>query len=533
LVATAALAATTLLFAVLDRDAAGNAIGGRAAPAKPREVKVRQAEVTITSRARMIRVPDSFLGLSTEYWALLPFERRMSLFERVLSLLHVQGDGPLILRVGGDSADHTFWDPSARRTPAWVFGLTPAWLRQTSILVDRARLRLILDLNLVTASPSSAAQWAHAAQTRLPHASIAGFEIGNEPDIYSRSYWRASISRTTPDTSFLPSAISARSYTQDFQSYALALARAAPGVPLIGPAIASPAHDGNWISSLLAGPHAGLGIVSAHRYPFSACVPRTSPSYPTIARLLSEQASAGLAQTVRPAVRVAHNAGRPFRLTELNSVTCGGLPGVSDRFATALWAPDALFELLLAGVDGVNIHVRANAINAAFTLNRRGLHARPLLYGLHLFASMLGRDAQLVDLRLRTRRSLHLKVWAVRAHGGVLRVLLIDKGNHPVNVDLHLPATGPAIVERLLAPSARSDSGVTLDGQHLGSDGRWHGRPAKQTLTHHKHGYDLTVPKLSAALLSVHLYPGALTLNTVTNRAPDVTARTRGSSARG
>jgi hypothetical protein len=518
LVATVALAAITLLFAVLDRDAAGTAIRVREVPANARRVKLPQAEVTISAQASMIRVPDSFLGLSTEYWALPGFERRMSLFERVLSLMRVRGDGPLILRIGGDSADHTFWDPRARRTPGWVFGLTPAWLRRTSILVHRARVRLILDLNLVTGSPSRAARWARAAQTRLPHGSIAGFEIGNEPDIYSRPYWLASIPQARMDAS-LPRFLSASSYTQDFRSYAQALARVAPGVALIGPAIANPAHDANWVSSLLAGSHPGLGIVSAHRYPFSACAPRGSASYPTIARLLSDRASAGLAQTVRPAVRLAHHAGLPFRLTELNSVTCGGLPGVSDAFATALWAPDALFELLRAGVDGVNIHVRANAVNAAFTLTRHVFRARPLLYGLHLFARMLGPDAQLVDVRLRARRSLHLNVWAVRSHGGVLRVLLIDKSDHPVNVGLQLPGTGPGRVERLLAPSARSRTGETLDGQHLGRDGRWHGHPANQTIPHDRHGYDLTIPGLSAALLSVHLRTGALTLNAVPRRA--------------
>ena len=78
----------------------------------------------------------------------------------------------------------------------------------------------------------------------------------------------------------------------------------------------------------------------------------------------------------------AHRAGLPFRLTEVNSVTCGGVPGVSDTFATALWAPDTLFELLRAGVDGVNVHVRTDAINAAFAFKRSGLVARPLLYGL-------------------------------------------------------------------------------------------------------------------------------------------------------
>ena len=51
--------------------------------------------------------------------------------------------------------------------------------------------RLILDLILVTDSPPVAAQWARAAEAGLPARSIAGFEIGNEPDIYSRWYWLA------------------------------------------------------------------------------------------------------------------------------------------------------------------------------------------------------------------------------------------------------------------------------------------------------------------------------------------------------
>ena len=43
---------------------------------------------------------------------------------------------------------------------------------------------------------------------------------------------------------------------------------------------------------------------------------------------------------------LAHGAGLRFRLDEVNSVTCGGTRGVSDTFATALWAPDALLSLL-------------------------------------------------------------------------------------------------------------------------------------------------------------------------------------------
>jgi hypothetical protein len=246
-----------------------------------------------------------------------------------------------------------------------------------------------------------------------------------------------------------------------------------------------------------------LSLVTAHEYPYSACEPPLSPEFPTIARLLSESATAGLAASVKSAVLLAHRASFPFRLTEVNSVTCGGLPGVSDTFATALWAPDAMFELLRTGANGVNVHVRAYAVNAAFGLGRHGIVAHPLLYGLILFTRMLGPNARLVQAGLAAPRSLHLKAWAVRVGARGLRVLLINKGAHAARVDLSLPASGPAGVERLLAPSVRARAGVTLDGQHLGAHDTWLGRPRRERINPGARGYELTLPATSAALVRV------------------------------
>jgi len=74
--------------------------GGGAKKGPARQVKLPQAEVTITSRGGWMSVPDSFLGLPTEYWALPLFERQMSVLETVLSAVHVQGAGPQSLRIG-------------------------------------------------------------------------------------------------------------------------------------------------------------------------------------------------------------------------------------------------------------------------------------------------------------------------------------------------------------------------------------------------------------------------------------------------
>jgi glycosyl hydrolase family 79 len=471
----------------------------------PRRAMRSRAEVTIGVHARMQAVPRSFLGLSTEYWALPLWERRASLLGRMLSLLRVPGDGPLVLRIGGDSADETFWKPRMHDVPDWVVGLKSSWLREVGAIVHRSRVRLILDLNLVTATPAIAAQWARAAETALPPRSIAGFEIGNEPDLYDRAYWLSIVSGTNFGRESLPVKLSAAVYARDFRSYARALSAATPGVPLLGPAVANPSRDVSWISRLLAGPHPGLRTVSVHRYQYSACALRGSQSYPTIARLLSDKASTGMAQALRSGVEIARRAGLPYRLTELNSVTCGGRPGVSDTFATALWAPDALFELLRAGVDAVNLHVRPRTVNAAFSLTGKRLTVHPLLYGLLLFARTLGSDSHLVQLRLQAKRSLHLKAWGVRGRGDAMHVLVINKGSQSVTVALHLPGTGPATVQRMLAPSVGSRSGVTIDGQWLSADGAWEGRRTTEKLSFGAQGYALAVPRLSAALVSVRL----------------------------
>lgn len=461
-----------------------------------------RATVTVAPDAGSSAVPRSYLGISTEYWTLPLYGRHLALLERVLSLLHVPGDGPLVLRVGGDSADHSFWMPRARTLPPWAFTLTPRWTALASALVRRLGVRLIIDLNLITDLPSTAARWVQAAQARLPRRSIIGLEVGNEPDIYSRAGWMAMTAGKLIAGQALPLGVTAAAYIKDFSQYARALRRVAPHVPLLGPALANPHAHERWIVSLIASHQPELRIISAHRYPYSACVPRRWASFATIARLLSERATAGMAASLGPGVRAAHRAGLPFRLTELNSVTCSGRPGVSDTFATALWAPDALFELLRQGVDGVNLHLRAYAINAPFSLTASGLTARPLLYGLIMFARTLGTDPRLVALKLRAGRSLHLKAWAVRTGADELHVLLINKGHRSVRVLLRLPASGRAAIQRLLAASARSRSGVTLDAQRLGRDGDWQGTAVNETAVPTKRGYVLTVPRLSAALLS-------------------------------
>ncbi len=112
----------------------------------------------------------------------------------------------------------------------------------------------------------------------LPHGSVIGFEIGNEPDIYSRKAWLArttstglGVRRPPGDLAVapLPTAVTSAIYDEDFNAYAQALAQATPGVPLLGPAAReSRAERAVDLEPDRAG---GVGEVSVHRYAFSGC----------------------------------------------------------------------------------------------------------------------------------------------------------------------------------------------------------------------------------------------------------------------
>jgi hypothetical protein len=96
-------------------------------------------------------------------------------------------------------------------------------------------------------------------------------------------------------------------------------------------------------------------------------------------------------------------------------------------------------------------------------------------------------------------------VWAVQVSGAVLHLLLIDKGSVGARVTLRVPSSAPASVQRLLAPSAGALGGVTLGGQYLDAAGRWTGSPVSLVLRPSRRGYELVVPRETAALVTVHL----------------------------
>ncbi len=471
-----------------------------------RPAPLARATISLVRGARAIPLPRSFFGFSIEVWDAMHDAHYLALFKRAVDLVHVPGDGPEVLRIGGNSTDQSYWHSGLPAGRPMAFELRGNWLRSVRAIVRALHVKVILGLNAVSRSSSMASGEARAVLRALPAHSVAGFEIGNEPDLY---WYRFRVQFAANSHSIIGLAaqdriFSVAGYVRTFAAYAAALHRVAPATPLVGPAVSNPLRGLRWLTDLVRSDRLSLGLLTAHRYPLSACVHNpSSPLYPTIARLLSPAASLGMAQSVAPAVALAHRSGLKFRLTEFNSVTCLGRLGVSNTFATALWAPDALFQMLRAHVDGVNLHLRTDSPNAPFVLGPGGFDARPAFYGLVAFAHTLGAGARLTPLAVHGAT---LSAWGVRLRGDQLRVLIIDKSSRGARAILRLRgARGAATVQRLLAPSVAAEQDVTFGGQWLNDEGHWVGRRVVQRIAHRRGGYSLSVPGYSAALVTVAL----------------------------
>ncbi len=453
-------------------------------------------------------VPAGFLGLSLEYGAVEGYAGTNPsaidpVFEQLIRNI-TPGQQP-VLRIGGDSTDTTWWPGAGiTRAPGINYTLTPTWLGVTRALTQSLKARLILGVNLEAGDPQLSDAEAHALLSGLGTGSVRALELGNEPELYGAFPWyRTADGRRVTGR---PRGYNFAAFTQDFTNYGATL----PTSPLAGPAV----NGSKWMSSLdqfvKAVPH--LGLVTIHRYPLQNCF--TTPAstrYPSLHDLLSDTASAGMADALTPYATIAHQHGLPIRIDEINSVSCGASRRVSQSFASALWAADALFELVHAGFDGVNIHTFPNAGYELFKLAQAGGRWRgtvsPEYYGLLLFAQAAQPGARLVRVGASDAT---VKVWATRATDARLRIVLINKDvSHSRLVKLRAPhASATGTLERLRAPSAAARSGVTLGDKSFGSSTETGVLPTPQTTTLQPNAgaYEIELPPASAALLT--LAPG-------------------------
>lgn len=467
--------------------------------------------VTVASGPGGPPIRAGYLGLSLEFQAVRAYtgtDARQINPVLVQLIRNLTPGQPPVLRIGGDSTDLSYVPaPGIAPSPFAAYALTPSWMATTGALARQLGARLIMGLNLAADRPRLAAAEVEAYARAFGPRSVAALEIGNEPNVYGKI--RLFHTKTGRSLRARPKDYGFREFRRQFR----AIAAVAPGT-LAGPALAlgPTAGAGSWVqqmSSLLGG-EPRMRIMTVHRYPLRNCyVPPSSPQYPTIDHLLSSYATVGLAESLHRWVMFAHRERRRLRVDELNSVACRGKRGVSDAFASSLWAVDALFELARLGVDGVNLHTLPNSAYQLFEFSRADgrwrAHVKPVYYGLQLFAQAAPPGSRLLSVS-EPSSAAGLSVWATRARDGRVRVVLINKSQLTRAITLRIPRgteTG-ATVSRLTAPSAGAQGAVTLGGRTYGAE-TYTGAlkaPMLAPLREHNGSFTVTVPRASAALLT-------------------------------
>jgi hypothetical protein len=331
--------------------------------------------------------------------------------------------------------------------------------------------------------------------------SLYGIEIGNEPDLYGGGpgyYYVGNWSLNKLETLW--------------EQYRTAILATSPNVVLTGPAVG---HPQNWAAPFGLSVNATqeqIALLTCHYYKGGA----TSVPPPTVENLIAYPdpnlplvcgaMRAGALSIHIPAPNI------PWRMSESNSYTGGGEPGVSNAYASSLWVIDHMASIALFGATGVNMHGGGGSTGYTVTGdnsytpiedNNNGVvvGANPIYYGMLLF-NMLGEGALLTTSA--SAGALNVSAYTVAASGG-LNIIIVNKDTTQ-NMQASI-ACGQAVhtasLLELTGPSLSATSGVTIQGATVGVDGSFAPGAAYTAPQISGQTVNCYVPALSAVLLQV------------------------------
>ncbi len=458
----------------------------------------RAVRLTIAAAPGGEAAPGDFLGLSFELRSLPLIAGYAAPHGDLVTLLRSLGPG--VLRFGGVSADEqAAWVAPGEARPAWASTeITPSDLAGVARLARETGWRVLLTVNLGHYDPRAAAQEAAAARSALGPA-LTGIEIGNEPDRFLGKRLRAG-------------GWDIAAYRSQALAYRTAIETAAPGISIAGPDPATGVAGLAWLNAAAHTLHPSL--LTDHYYPLSSCGYK-----PTVGELLSPGLRRGTGAMLAKMRAIAHSVRAPLRIDETNSISCEGRPGVSDTFASALWALDYIARTIDAGVTGLNFHDLLAKLGSYSPLLGRSaaavsageLHAQPEWYALLAARELPG--SRPLPVHVAGAASGELSAHAFRAPDGRLRIVLVDfepPGSRPLAIGLRLPggthrryARGSIL--RLVAPSPAATGGVRLAGRAVAADGSWTAPSALPAVYSHRGRLALQLAPASAAVVT--LYP--------------------------
>lgn len=186
-----------------------------------------------------------------------------------------------------------------------------------------------------------------------------------------------------------------------------------------------------------------------------------------------EEKERGILAAIRSAAATARV---PYLISESNSASCSGIPGISNTFASALWSADWLMLAAERNARGVAFNGSLSSVCTAYTplceIGHDRYSARPVYYGM-LFVRLLGTGRTFsTRLTISGKTTAHVVTHAVVSSRGLTRIMIENLGGSAVRVLLKDGSvSGRGYTWYLTGPSLGATSGVRIQGAVVARNG--------------------------------------------------------------
>jgi hypothetical protein len=415
-------------------------------------------------------IPADFLGLSYENGQLYNpdfFSPRNQPLIDAFRKLNPAG----VLRLGGHLSNITPWEGVGQDDPRQIRGvrhgiedywewplvdpvvqknkhgmLTRNAIRNLRGFLDAVNWRLLYGLNFACGSAARAADEAAAVAAIMGHRLIA-FVIGNEVDGFGE------------DPFFRSKDYGVQQYLAEYESWVKTIRKKLPHAQFAGPDTENKVDT--WVLEYARRARGDAVLLTSHFYGMG---PASNPGM-TAARLLRKVNPDLEAQIAAVAIARRAAGGTPYRMDEGNSCFGGGRKGVSDAYASALWAADYVLKAACAGFAGVNLHGGGVGVYTPIESSATApASPRPVYYGLRFAQRFTG--CRIAPCVLDT--SANITAWqAVKTEGSNTQkplLAFVNKGEPAVQLTLPESFASAKSLQRweLRGPSLAAKTGVTF-----------------------------------------------------------------------
>ncbi|RDX55721.1 glycoside hydrolase family 79 protein [Lentinus brumalis] len=517
-------------------------------PAIPSPAPANQFSIGVPSDAQLlpglsVKQRGSFFGFSIEMSVAnqligtsstnlhVPFLNFMSIIAEKAGEVHV--------RVGGNTQDTAYMvdslpngkfldknrEDASNPTGTPIIAITP------DLLFMLANVSSLVNIKWYLGIPFNDTNWrfqiAEKSEAILGD-NILGLQAANEPDLYARHGHRPE--NWGPEDFFEEFSAMTQAYSSDSQ------------VPvknnLIAPSVSSSGWTPEqvWDTGFVEAYSDYLQALAVEHYPSDNCAviypdPNNPPKNPLelLPQYLSHKSGQQLVAPYLNSTALAQQWGKPFMMFETNTASCGGFPGISDTFTSALWGVDYALQMAYSNFTTALFHfggqnVSYNPFTAAPT-NESAIHqwtTGPIFYSSIFLAEALGKTnaSQVKDMLINDGNEL-TPGYAIYENGQFARMALINYMTDPSGANDYTatiyvggdgfgePNAAPASVKvkYLRAPSTSEKDNITWAGQTLGgrfmADGRWQGEESVLTIQcdQANNACQIKVPAPGAALV--------------------------------